>query len=67
MRGVIVEIKGKICSECRRYKLAEDYYTNDSHKDGLTSQCKTCTKEKSKAYMRIKRQKQNRKNNEVNY
>jgi hypothetical protein len=43
----------KICTKCKRNKSLEDYYEDDSHKDGRQSVCKNCNRAKDKKY-RIK-------------
>ena len=40
----------KRCTECGEMKPGKDFYYNDSHKDGLWSQCKSCVCAYQKAY-----------------
>lgn len=34
----------KICNECRKLKLEEEFYKHSGHSDGITSDCQPCTK-----------------------
>ena len=50
----------KNCTKCKIRKLLSEFYKSITHKDGLCSQCKECTKEYGKSY-RIKNEETDRK------
>lgn len=43
-------MKKKICSTCKIEKKRSEFYRKKAHKDGLTSQCKSCVNECNKIY-----------------
>lgn len=42
--------EGKVCSKCQFFKLLEDYYKQNTTKDGKRPDCKSCYKEVRKEY-----------------
>lgn len=40
----------KQCTRCRKRRKVEQFYRDKHVKDGLSSWCKTCTREYDKAY-----------------
>ena len=38
----------KVCSKCKEKKLVAKFYSDKSHKDGLSTECKTCRKLRAK-------------------
>lgn len=59
----------KKCSKCKEAKAVDEFQKNKSSKDGLRSQCKVCTSERSRKYHEENREaerERNRKYHEEN-
>ena len=55
---VIRGFKEKLCSRCKKWKYYSDFYKNRGSKDGLSSRCRECERERvgyksSKKYLRF--------------
>lgn len=48
--SIVDGVEGKVCSRCREWKPLTSYYKGRRLRDGLISQCKTCSIRESQAY-----------------
>ena len=55
-------MKTKKCSKCKEVKAVDEFQKNKSSKDGLRSQCKVCTSERSRKYYEENREAEREKN-----